>query len=166
MTRPIAFAVAVALLTGCATKPLSVRRPSGMPHVPRLCDVAVTAGTDLYLELDDGATARGRLDRLTCEVVELVPPATRRVVIKTDEIALAGRVKGRSSTARGWIGAAIGAAVVAPFGISMTGDMVVLGAVAGGLIGRNSGNSHVDVVFERTRSNGGRPSPIVPLPAQ
>jgi hypothetical protein len=79
---------------------------------------------------------------------------------------LVGRVKGRSSTTRGWIGAAIGAAVVAPFGISMTGDMTLLGAVVGGIIGRNSGNSHVEVLFERSRPGGARPAPIGPVPAQ
>ena len=167
MPRFVAAALLIALVSGaCASKPLSVRRPSGLPQVPRLCDVAVPLGTDLYVERFDGSTARGRLDRLTCEVLELVPPATRRVVIKTDDIALAGRVTGRSSTARGWIGAAIGAALVAPFGISMVGDMVVPGAIVGGLIGRNTGNSHVEVLFERAGPTAGRRVPPASLPSQ
>jgi hypothetical protein len=42
--------------------------------------------------------------------------------------------------------------VVAPFGVSMTGDMMLAGAIVGALIGRGTGNSRAEVVFERQPS--------------
>jgi hypothetical protein len=57
-----------------------------------------------------------------------------------------------SNVRRGWIGAAIAAAASAPFGISMVGDMVIPAAVLGSLIGRRTGDSRAEVVFERPPS--------------
>jgi hypothetical protein len=73
MTRAAAGVLAATLLTACASKPLSIRRPSGRPPVARVCDLALTPGIDVYVELTRGATARGPVRRLTCDVLELVP---------------------------------------------------------------------------------------------
>jgi hypothetical protein len=54
-----------------------------------------------------------------------------------------------SKGARGWLGAGIGALVSLPFGISMVGDMMVPAAIVGALIGRATGDSRAEVVFER-----------------
>ena len=54
-----------------------------------------------------------------------------------------------SKAKRGWIGAAIGAAVSIPFGVSMVGDMVVPAAILWAVIGRSTGDSRAEVVFER-----------------
>ena len=50
---------------------------------------------------------------------------------------------------RGWLGAAIGALVSLPFGISIVGDMVVPAAIAGALVGRATRGSRAEVVYER-----------------
>jgi len=152
MIRPIACALVAVLFTACATKPLTIRRPAELAKGSRLCDVAVAPGADVYVVLIGGATARGRVIRLTCDLLEIQPPEawSTTVSLRTDDVALLGRVKGRSQAARRWIGAGIAAALVAPFGISMPGDMVLVGALVGGIIGHNSGNSHVEVLFERT----------------
>ena len=63
-----------------------------------------------------------------------------------------------SKAKRGWVGAAIGAAVSVPFGISMVGDMVVPAAILGSLIGRSTGDSRAEVVFERPGAVTGRRS--------
>ena len=39
--------------------------------------------------------------------------------------------------------------VSVPFGISMVGDMVMPAAILGSLIGRSTGDSRAEVVFER-----------------
>ena len=55
-----------------------------------------------------------------------------------------------SKGTRGWLGAGIGALVSLPFGISMVGDMMVPAAIVGALIGRATGDSRAEVLFERS----------------
>jgi hypothetical protein len=103
-----------------------------------------------------GETVRGRLERIGSDRIDLrVPDAFRGHVlhsIRHADVALLARVVKLPNARRGWIGAAIGAAVVAPFGVSMTGDMMLGGAILGGLIGRRTGDSRAEVVFERQPS--------------
>jgi hypothetical protein len=77
--------------------------------------------------------------------------ATSPHSIRHADVALVAKIVKMPRARRGWIGAAIGAAVVAPFGVSMTGDMMLAGTVVGALIGRGTGPSRAEVVFERQR---------------
>jgi hypothetical protein len=58
-----------------------------------------------------------------------------------------------SKRKRVWLGAAVGAAASLPFSISMFGDMVVPGAIAGALFGSGNGDVRTEIIFER----GGQP---------
>jgi hypothetical protein len=52
---------------------------------------------------------------------------------------------------RARIGAFVGALASIPFGISQVGDMVIPAAIAGGVIGHNTGSERAEIVFERRR---------------
>ena len=58
-----------------------------------------------------------------------------------------------SKGTRGWLGAGIGALVSLPLGISMVGDMMIPAAIVGALIGRATGDSRAEVVFERSATS-------------
>jgi uncharacterized membrane protein len=73
---------------------------------------------------------------------------TRRVA-EEEIVCLARRVT-KSTTARGWLGALIGAAVSLPFGISMAGDMMMPAAIAGALIAGNTGQPRARVFLDRS----------------
>lgn len=64
-------------------------------------------------------------------------------------MCLARRV-GKSTTARGWLGALIGAIASLPFGISMVGDMMMPVAITGALIAGNTGQPKARVVLDRS----------------
>ena len=72
--------------------------------------------------------------RLELDVSGADGTVSRRSFAHAD-VALLAKVVKMSKAKRGWVGAAIGAAVSVPFGISMVGDMVVPAAILGSLIG-------------------------------
>ena len=74
---------------------------------------------------------------------------SRARTIPEGEIETIARIVGLSKGARTLIGAAIGAAITVPFGISMVGDMIVPGAIAGAFIGRVTGDSRGEIVYAR-----------------
>jgi hypothetical protein len=155
--RSAVLGLAAALSVHCATATtLPLDRPVDRPATGQLADVRLEEGTECIVRLMTGDTVRGRLERIGSDRIDLrLPDAFRgRVLhsIRDADVALLARVVKRSNARRGWIGAAIGAAVVAPFGVSMTGDMMLAGAVLGALIGRGTGNSRAEVVFERQPS--------------
>ena len=74
--------------------------------------------------------------------------STRRVP-EEEIVCLAARV-GKSTTARGWLGALVGALASLPFGISVVGDMVMPAAIAGALIAGNTGQPRARVLLDRS----------------
>jgi hypothetical protein len=107
----------------------------------------------LIVQLVRGGTVQGKLVEVTADRLELErwDATVGRMGWSADhaDIVLVARVVKMSKGARGRLGAAIGALVSLPFGISMFGDMMVPAAIAGALIGRGSGDSRAEVVFER-----------------
>ena len=157
MHRVLSRACGVALLAflagGCATAALRIE-PGPSPAAGRLSDVHLEPGTRTVVQLVGGETLQGTTRRLTADRLALVIPSadgSHERTIAESEIQMLARVVGRSKGSRGRIGAVIGAAVTAPFGISMIGDMVVVGAIAGALIGRATGDARAEIVFERGR---------------
>jgi hypothetical protein len=75
---------------------------------------------------------------------------TTRRVAEGEIVCLARRV-GKSTTARGWFGALIGATASLPFGMSMVGDMMMPAAIAGALIAGNTGQPRARVLFDRSQ---------------
>jgi hypothetical protein len=147
--------LAVALSSaGCAsaTGPVPLVRPT-IATVTRAADLRLPHGADVIVRLVDGETVRGTLDAITGDGLELHATdaagaiAPRR--IGHGELALVARVVTVSNARRGWMGAAIAAAVSLPFGISMRGDMIVPAALLGAAIGRSSRHTRAYVVFER-----------------
>ncbi len=74
---------------------------------------------------------------------------TTRRVAEEEIVCLARRV-GKSTTARGWLGALIGATASLPFGISMVGDMVVPAAIGGALVAGNTGQPKARALLDRS----------------
>ena len=109
-------------------------------------------GADLLVLLRSGETARGALETVDGNVLVLRGTedgfSTRRLA-EVDIVCLARRVS-KSTTARGWLGALIGAAASLPFGISMAGDMMVPAAIAGALIGGNTGQPRARILLDRS----------------
>jgi hypothetical protein len=155
--RSAVLALAAALSAHCAAvTTLPLDRPVDRPATGELAGVRLEKGTECIVRLMTGDPVRGRLERIGSDRIDLrLPDAFRGHVLHTirhADVALLARVVKMSNARRGWIGAAIGAAVVAPFGVSMTGDMMLAGAIVGALIGRGTGNSRAEVVFERQPS--------------
>jgi hypothetical protein len=151
------LAMAAALSVHCArATTLPLDRPADRPASGQLADVRLEEGTECIVRLMTGDTLRGRLERIGSDRIDLrLPDAFRGHVlhsIRHPDVALLAQVVKTSNARRGWVGAAIGAAVVAPFGVSMTGDMMLAGAILGALIGRGTGDSRAEVVFERQPS--------------
>ncbi len=96
---------------------------------------------------------RGKLVAITADRLdlELWDPTVGRREWSADhaDIVLVAKVVKMSKGARGCLGAAIGALASLPFAISMFGDMMVPAAIVGALIGRGTGDSRAEVVFER-----------------
>jgi hypothetical protein len=152
------LALAAALSVQCAAATtLRLDRPVDRPATGQLADVRLEKGTECIVRLMTGDTVRGRLERIGGDRIDLrLPDAfTGHVLhsIRHADVALLARVMKMSNARRGWIGAAIGAAVSAPFGVSRVGDMVLPAAVLGWLIGRRTGESRAEVVFERQPSS-------------
>jgi len=148
------FLVMVAvLLTRCAsTTPIRIDQGVS-PPARTLADVSLPDGSECIVRSSGGEIVRGRVvrvspDPLQVDVSGADGTVSRRSFAHAD-VALLAKVVKMSKAKRGWVGAAIGAAVSVPFGISMVGDMVVPAAILGSLIGRSTGDSHAEVVFER-----------------
>jgi hypothetical protein len=146
---------------GCAhaRRPIVLERPTGVP-VSRLSDLPSMPGADVVMLLRSGEIARGTVETVDGNVLVLrVTDAgfiTRRVA--EEEIVCLARRVGKSTTARGWLGALIGAAVSLPFGISMAGDMMMPAAIAGALIAGNTGQPKARVLFDRRQLAANEPA--------
>jgi len=150
----IVVAACATALGGCAhaTRPVILERPAG-PSVSRLSDLPSMPGAHVVVLLRSGESARGEVETIDGNVLVLRltdDGLTTRRVADEDIVCLARRV-GKSTTARGWLGALIGATASLPFGISMVGDMMMPAAIAGALIAGNTGQPKARVLLERSR---------------
>ncbi len=147
---------------GCAhaTRPVVLERPAAT--VARLSDLPSMPGAYVVVLLRSGERAMGAVETIDGNVLVLrgtEDEFTTRRVAEEDIVCLARRV-GKSTTARGWLGALIGATVSLPFGISMVGDMVMPAAIAGALIAGNTGQPRARVLLDRSHlAAGERPCP-------
>jgi len=111
------------------------------------------AGANVVVLLRSGESAEGMLEATDGNVLVLRVTedghATRRLA--EEEIVCLARRVGKSTTARAWVGALIGATASLPFGISMVGDMMMPAAIAGALIAGNTGQPRARVLFDRSQ---------------
>jgi hypothetical protein len=109
-------------------------------------------GADLIVLLRSGETARGALEAVDGNVLVLRSTddgfSTRRLADE-DIVCIARRVS-KSTTARGWLGAVVGAAASVPLGISMVGDMMMPAAIAGALLAGNTGQPRARILLDRS----------------
>jgi hypothetical protein len=153
---------------GCAhaTRPIALEHPAGAA-VSRLSNLPSMAGAYVVVLLRSGESARGAVETIDGNVLVLRVTEggfiTRRVA--EEEIVCLARRVGKSTTARGWLGALIGAAASLPFGISMTGDMMMPAAIAGALIAGNTGQPRARVLLDRSHLVGGERACPGSLPA-
>jgi len=151
--KSLSFVLSAGLLTHCASAtPLRLDRSDTTP-AQALVDVSLPDGSECIVRSSGGEIVRGWVvrvspDPLQVDVSGADGTVSRRSFAHAD-VALLAKVVKMSKVKRGWVGAAIGAAASVPFGISMVGDMVVPAAILGSLIGRSTGDSHAEVVFER-----------------
>jgi hypothetical protein len=156
-SRPAAVVVVACGLAlgagGCthAKRPVVLERPSVAP-VSRLSDLPAMPGAPVLVLLRSGENATGAVDTIDGDVLVLRVTkggsTTRRVA--EDEIVCLARRVGKSTTARGWLGALIGAAASLPFGISMKGDMMMPAAIVGAVIAGNTGQPRARVLLDRS----------------
>jgi hypothetical protein len=139
--------------TQCASGAPTGIESGARPPATAFADVRLEEGTECIVRLMTGETVRGRLQRIGSDRIDLrLPDAFRGHVprsIPHADVALLARVVKMSTTKRGWVGAAIGAAASAPFGVSMAGDMMIPAAPLGSVIARGTGDSRAVVVHER-----------------
>ena len=151
-TAIVAAACAMALgASRCAhgSRPVILERPASA-SVARLADLPSMTGTDVVVLLRSGESAKGAVETIDGNVLVLRDEwLTTRRVAEEEIVCLARRV-GRSTTARGWLGALIGAAASIPFGVSMVGDMMLPAAIVGALIGGNTGQPKARVLLDRS----------------
>jgi hypothetical protein len=134
-----------------ASKLRRVDAPKGI--VTRFADLRLEPGTLCVVTLAGGSVLQGRLDSVSADALVLAPdgrPGTTgtRTMSETDVVSV-GRVAGMSKPARAWLGAGIGVLVSLPLSISSVGDASVIGALVGSWVGRNIGDAHVVILFER-----------------
>jgi hypothetical protein len=150
----VVAACAMALgVSGCAhaNRPVVLERPTGAP-VSRLSDLPSMPGAHVVVLLHSGESARGAVETIDGNVLVLLVTQdglTTRRVAEEEIVCLARRI-GKSTTARGWLGALIGAIASLPFGISIAGDMMVPAALAGALIAGNTGQPRARVLLDRS----------------
>lgn len=154
---PTAIVVAACAITlgasGCAhgSRPVILERPASASEA-RLSDLPSMTGAGVVVLLRSGESAKGTVETIDGNVLvlrrtdEWLP--TRRVA--EEEIVCLARRVSRSTTARGWLGALIGAAASIPFGVSMVGDMMLPAAIVGALIGGNTGQPKARVLLDRS----------------
>ena len=150
--------------SGCAhaKRPVVLEHPTVAP-VSRLSDLPSMPGAHVLVLLRSGERAQGAVETIDGNflVLRLTEDAiTTRRVAEQEIICLARRV-GKSTQARGWLGALIGAAASLPFGVSMTGDMMMPAAIVGALIAGNTGQPRGRVVLDRSHLAASEP----PCPA-
>lgn len=162
LARRIGLMLLVALgSSACAsgTRIVPMVRPANLAATD-LEAVRLPAGTDCIVGLVGGETLRGRCEEITLDRLVLSSKASTGAVaprsIPHADITLVARIVKMSKGARGCLGAAIGALISVPLGISMPGDMVIPASLVGALIGRSTGDSHAEVVFERPDPFAGR----------
>lgn len=134
-----------------ANRPLILEQPA-RASASRLSDLPSKPGAHLVMLLRSGGSAEGAFERIDGNVLVLRPTeddlSTRRVP-EEEIVCLAARL-GKSTTARGWLGALVGALASLPFGISVVGDMVMPAAIAGALIAGNTGQPRARVLLDRS----------------
>ncbi len=158
LARRTAFTLVVALgSSNCSSvpRPPPIVRPTERAAVTHLADLHLPQGTDSVVQTVRGESVRGKLidvtgDRIELDVWDSNALETRRRSIYHSDVQLVARVVKLSKGARGRLGAAIAALVTLPLGISMVGDMMIPAAIVGALIGRATGDSRAEVVFERS----------------
>jgi hypothetical protein len=143
--------------SGCAAaRPMPIVRPANSAPVNNLADLQLAPGTQCLVGLSGGGQLRGTCESNSRDRLELQwwgeTYAERQRSIPHAEITLVARVVKLSKGTRGCLGAAIGALISLPFGISMVGDMMIPAAIVGALIGRATGDSRAEVLFERPGS--------------
>ena len=159
MLDPLRASIAVAACvmalgaSGCThvRRPIVLERPT-VPATSRLSDLPSMPGAPVLVLLRSGESARGTVEAIDGNVLVLRVTDdgfTTRRVAEEDIVCLARRV-GKSTMARGWLGALIGATASLPFGISMTGDMMMPAAIAGALIAGNTGEPRARVLLDRS----------------
>ena len=143
--------LSTASCSGVARTPPLVR-PTGVV-VARLVDLRLPRGTECVVRTVSGKVLRGKLlsvgsDRFEIDVWDAF---AGRLPVSIDhaDIVQVAKVVREPAGRRGSLGAAIGALVSLPFGISMVGDMVVPAAIVGALVGRATRGSRAEVVDER-----------------
>jgi hypothetical protein len=150
----VVAACAMALgASGCAhaNRPVVLERPAGA-SVSRLSDLPSMPGAYVVVLLRSGESARGAVETIDGSILVLrvtEDELTTRRVAEEEIVCLARRV-GKSTTARGWLGALIGATASLPFGISMVGDMVVPAAIGGALVAGNTGQPKARALLDRS----------------
>jgi hypothetical protein len=138
-------------ISGCASTPPDrlrvVTSPQGV--VTRLADLTVSNGTACMVSLVAGGHVNGKVVSMTpTELVLDVGGGTRKVVAEAD-IARVARLRGGSKSKRAKIGAAAGAVASLPLSMSMVGDAMLVGALVGAMLGRNTGDARLEVVLQR-----------------
>jgi len=138
---------------GCAhaNRPVVLEPPAGASG-SRLSDLPSMPGAYVVVLLRSGESASGAVETIDGRVLVLRVTEggfTTRRVAEEEIVCLARRV-GKSTTARGWLGALIGATASVPFGISMAGDMMMPAAMAGALIAGNTGQPRARVLLDRS----------------
>ena len=151
--KGVFLVLAATLLTRCASAtPIRIDQGAS-PPARALGDVSLPDGSECIVRSSGGEIVRGRVVRVSADPLQVDVSGADGTVSRRSfahaDVALLAKVVKMSKAKRGWVGAAIGAAVSVPFGISMVGDMVVPAAILGSLIGRSTGDSHAEVVFER-----------------
>ena len=146
------LALSALVSTQCSTKPLRIHHGVN-PPARALADVSLADGAECIVRTSSGEVVRGRIERVSADPLQFDVTAEDGLVSRRSfahaDVAMLAKVVRMSKAKRGWIGAAIGAAVSIPFGVSMIGDMVVPAAILGAVIGRSTGDSSAEVVFER-----------------
>ena len=140
--------------TGCAstTGPVTLRPPS-TPPATALGDVQLPLRTACVIHMRGGKVIRGRLAGIAADRLELDvdggEAGPQRLVFAHNDVDVLARMVTMTRGKRAKIGAAIGALVSLPFAVSMFGDMMMPGAIVGGLIGYNTGQARAEILFER-----------------
>ena len=144
----------VALLAAaCATAPNAIPLHRGTrPIVHDLADLQIERGARCLVGLAGRETIRGAFQRMRDDWIEVglddkEGTPTRRV--DRGHVVFIARLAGKSKATRGWLGPAIGALASVPLSISMPADMILPAALAGAAIGRATGDSRAEVIFER-----------------
>jgi len=146
--------LAPALSARCAstTGPVALQQPAS-PPATALSDVQLPLGTACVVHVRGGKVVRGRLAGIAADRLELDVEGgeggPQRLVFAHDDVDILARMVTMSRGKRAKVGAAIGALVSLPFAVSMFGDMMMPGAIAGALIGYNSGQARAEILFER-----------------